>query len=162
MKTLLILRHAKSSLKSPKLSDHDRPLDELARQDAHRLGGLLRNKELVPNYIASSTALRAKTTAELVAKGCRYVGDVVLEEPLYQAKPIDYMKVLERVPDKYQRVLLVGHNPTIEDTIEMLTGSPNIVMLPCTLAHLDLPVRKWSDLGKEIDFEAKLIGVILP
>ncbi|HEV2876960.1 MAG TPA: histidine phosphatase family protein, partial [Nitrososphaeraceae archaeon] len=61
MKTLLILRHAKSSLKSQKLSDHDRPLDELARQDAHRLGGLLRSKELVPDYIASSTALRAKT-----------------------------------------------------------------------------------------------------
>ena len=72
------------------------------------------------------------------------------------------MKVLERVPDRYQRVLLVGHNPTIEDTIEMLTGSPNIVMLPCTLAHLDLPVLYWSDLVKETDFEAKLIGVILP
>jgi phosphohistidine phosphatase len=72
------------------------------------------------------------------------------------------MKVLGQVPDRYQRVLLVGHNPTIEDTIEMLTGSPNIAMLPCTLAHLDLPVQKWSDLGKGIDFEAKLIGVILP
>ena len=160
MKTLLILRHAKSSLKVPKLADHDRPLDELARQDAYRLGALLRSKELVPDYIASSTALRAKTTADLVAEGCGYVGEVVLKQPLYQAKPIDYMKVLERLPDRYQRVLLVGHNPTIEDIIEILTGSSNIAMLPCTLAHLDLPVRKWSDLGKGIDFEAKLIDVL--
>jgi phosphohistidine phosphatase len=159
---LLILRHAKSSLKVPKLADHDRPLDELARQDAYRLGGLLRSKELVPNYIASSTALRAKSTADLVAEGCGYVGEVVLKQPLYQAKPIDYMKVLERLPDIYQRVLLVGHNPTIEDIIEILTGSSNIAMLPCTLAHLDLPVRKWSDLGKGIDFEAKLIDVLRP
>ena len=159
---MLILRHAKSSLKSPKLADHDRPLDELARQDTYRLGGLLRSKELVPNYIASSTALRAKTTADLVAEGCGYVGEVVLKKSLYQAKPIDYMKVLQRLPDRYQRVLLVGHNPTIEDTIEILTGSSNIAMLPCTLAHLDLPVRKWSDLSKGIDFEAKLIDVLRP
>jgi phosphohistidine phosphatase len=69
---------------------------------------------------------------------------------------------LERLPDRYQRVLLVGHNPTIEDIIEILTGSSNITMLPCTLAHLDLPVRKWSDLGKGIDFEAKLIDVLHP
>lgn len=159
---MLILRHAKSSLKGPKLADHDRPLDELARQDAYRLGGLLRSKELVPNYITSSTALRAESTADLVAEGCGYVGEVVLKQPLYQAKPIDYMKVLERLPDRYQRVLLVGHNPTIEDIIEILTGSSNIAMLPCTLAHLDLPVRKWSDLGKGIDFEAKLIDVLRP
>jgi phosphohistidine phosphatase len=162
LKTLLILRHAKSSLKSPKLSDHDRPLDELARQDAYQLGELLRNKELVPHYIVSSTALRAKTTADLMAEGCGYVGEVVLEQPLYQANPIYYMKVLERLPDRYQRVLLVGHNPAIEATIEMLIGSLNIAMLPCTLAHLDLPVRKWSDLGKGIDFEAKLIDVLRP
>jgi phosphohistidine phosphatase len=81
LKTLLILRHAKSSLKSPKLSDHDRPLDELALRDAYQLGELLRNKELVPHYIVSSTALRAKTTADLVAEGCRYVGEVDLEQP---------------------------------------------------------------------------------
>jgi phosphohistidine phosphatase SixA len=72
------------------------------------------------------------------------------------------MKVLERLPDRYQRVLLVGHNPTIEATIEMLIGSSNIAMLPCTLVHLDLPIRKWSDLGKGIDFEAKLIDVLRP
>ena len=162
MKTLLVLRHAKSSLKSPKLSDHDRPLDELALRDAYQLGELLRNKELVPHYIVSSTALRAKTTADLVSEGCGYVGEVVLEQPLYQPNPIYYMKVLERLPDRYQRVLLIGHNPTIEDTIEMLIGSSNVAMLPCTLAHLDLSIRKWSDLGKGIDFEAKLIDVLRP
>jgi phosphohistidine phosphatase len=144
------------------LSDHDRPLDELARQDAYQLGELLRNKELVPHYIVSSTALRAKTTADLVSEGCGYVGEVVLEQPLYQPNPIYYMKVLERLPDRYQRVLLIGHNPTIEDTIEMLIGSSNVAMLPCTLAHLDLSIRKWSDLGKGIDFEAKLIDVLRP
>jgi phosphohistidine phosphatase len=162
LKTLLILRHARSSLKSSNSSDHDRPLDELARQDALRVGKLLRNKELVPDFIVSSTALRAKSTADLVAKGCRYAGEVVLEQLLYHAKPIDYMKVLERLSDIHERVLLVGHNPTVEDAIEMLIGSPDTTMSPCTLAHLDLPIQKWSDLRQGNNFGAELIGVLRP
>jgi phosphohistidine phosphatase len=162
LKTLLILRHARSSLKSPNLSDHDRPLDELARQDALWIGKLLRNKELVPDFIVSSTALRAKTTADLVAKGCSFVGEVVFDQLLYHAKPIDYIKVLERLSDRYERVLLVGHNPTVEDAIEMLIGSPDTTMSPCTLAHLDLPIQKWSDLRQGNNFGAELIGVLRP
>jgi phosphohistidine phosphatase len=162
LKTLLILRHAKSSFKNPNLSDHDRPLDELARKDALQLGKLLRNKELVPDFIVSSTALRAKTTADLVADGCRFVGEVVLKQPLYQAKPIDYVKILEQLSDRYERVLLIGHNPTVEDAIEMLIGSSDVTMSPCTLAHLDLTIRKWSDLKQGTNFGAKLIGVMRP
>ena len=162
MKVLLLLRHAKSILKSPNLSDHDRPLDVPARQDALQVGKLLRYKKLVPEYIVSSTALRAKSTADLLAEGCGYAGEVVLEQTLYQANPKDYIKVLERLPDRYQRVLLVGHNPAIEDTIEMFISSTDVVMHPSTLAHIDLPIRKWSELYKENDFRGKLIEVLSP
>jgi phosphohistidine phosphatase len=88
MKSLLILRHAKSRPKDPNLSDHDRPLDELGKDDALIMGKLIRDKkDLVPDFIISSNALRAKTTAELVAKGCTYEGDIVLNHSLYEAKP---------------------------------------------------------------------------
>jgi phosphohistidine phosphatase len=162
LKTLLFLRHAKSTPKSPNLSDHDRPLDEHARHDALQAGKLLRNKELIPDYVVSSTALRARSTADLVAESCGYVGEVALEQALYQAKPKDYISVLEQLPDRYKRVMVVGHNPTIEDTIEMLIGSSDIVMRPSTLAHLDLPITKWSDLGRESNFRAKLVDVLSP
>lgn len=72
MKTLLILHHAKSSLKDSSVPDHDRPLDELAKQVALLIGKLLRDRGLIPDFIMSSTALRAKTTTDLVVEGCKY------------------------------------------------------------------------------------------
>jgi phosphohistidine phosphatase len=82
LKTLLILRHAKSSLKDPNIVDHERPLDELAKKDALQMGKLIRDKVLIPDFILSSTAVRAKTTTELVAEGSKYKGDIVFEQSL--------------------------------------------------------------------------------
>jgi phosphohistidine phosphatase len=152
MKTLLILRHAKSRPKDASLSDHDRPLDELGKDDALRMGKLISRdkKDLVPDFIISSNALRAKTTAELVAKGCKYEADIVLDHSLYEAKSKGYLAILETVSDRYSTVLIVGHNPTIEEIIQMLTDSPDVVVMPsCTLAHLSLPIEKWSDLSSK-------------
>jgi phosphohistidine phosphatase len=150
MKTLLILRHAKSRPRDPNLSDHDRPLDELGKCDALNMGKLIRYKDLIPDFIISSTALRAKTTAEIVAKECKYEGDTVLDHSLYEAKPKDYLAIIETLSERYSNILLVAHNPTIEETIQMLTdysSDDEIVMPSCALAHLSLPIEKWSDLN---------------
>ena len=163
MKTLLILRHAKSSLKDPNIADHERPSDELAKKDALQMGKLLRDRGLIPDFILSSTAVRAKTTAELVAEGCKYKGDIVLEQSLYKAKPKDYSKIIEGLSDKYVSILLVGHNPAVEEAIEMFTGLLDITMSACALAHLNIPIEKWSDLkqGKN-NIRAELIEVMKP
>lgn len=145
MKTLLILRHAKSSLKAPGIPDHERSLDELAKQDALHMGNLLKEKGLIPDFILSSTALRARVTTEFVVEGCQYKGDIILEQSLYQAKSKDYIRIIEGLSDKYPRVLLVGHNPAVEEVIEILTGSSDVTMPACALAHLNLPIEKWSD-----------------
>jgi|SRR5436190_20508558 phosphohistidine phosphatase len=167
IKTLLILRHAKSRPKDPNLSDHDRPLDELGKDDALCMGKLISRdkKDLVPDLIISSNALRAKATAQLVAKGCEYEGDIVLNRSLYEAKPKDYINILETLSDRYSHVLLVGHNPTIEEAIEMLTGSSDdkIVMPSCALAHLSIPIEKWSDLkNSKTKYQAVLKEIIQP
>jgi phosphohistidine phosphatase len=149
MKTLLILRHAKAVSKDPNLSDHDRPLDDIGKEDALRMGRLIKDKDIIPCFIISSTALRAKTTAELVANGCKYEGDIILDNSLYEAKPKDYLAILETLSEKYSSVLIVGHNPVIEETIQMLTDSSDVVTIPsCALAHLILPIEKWSDMSK--------------
>src|SRR2546423_9938894 len=101
MKTVLILRHAKAVPKDLSLSDHDRPLDKLGEDDALRMGKLIKDKGIIPSFIISSTALRAKTTAELVAKGCSYQGEIVLDSSLYEAKPKDYLSRLETLSDRY-------------------------------------------------------------
>jgi phosphohistidine phosphatase len=154
MKTLLILRHAKAVPKDPNVSDQDRPLDKLGEDDALRMGKLMKDKDMIPSLIISSTALRAKTTAELVAKGCGYEGDIFLDQSLYEAKPKDYLAILETLSDRYSSVLIVGHNPVIEETIQMLTDSSDVLPIPsCALAHLSLPIEKWSDLSSNSKIE---------
>ena len=153
MKTL-ILRHAKAVPKRLSLSDHDRPLDKVGEEDALHMGKLIKDKDIIPSTITSSTALRAKTTAELVAKGCSYQGDIILNQSLYKAKPKDYLAILQTLSDKYGSVLIVGHNPTVEDTIQMLTESYDLLAIPpCTLVHFSLPIEKWSDLSSRTKME---------
>jgi phosphohistidine phosphatase len=150
-------------LKDPSIADHERPLDELAKNDALQMGKLLRDRGLIPDFIMSSTAVRAKTTTDLVAQGCEYKGDIVFEQSLYKAKPKDYLKIIEGLSDRYVRVLLVGHNPAVEEAIEMFTGSLDITMSACALAYLNLPIEKWSDLKQEKNnIRAELIEVIRP
>ena len=83
MKTLLLLRHAKSSWKHPELADHDRPLNKRGKRDAPSIGQLVSDKGLVPDLIMSSTAKRARKTARAVAKASGYKGKIELTPTFY-------------------------------------------------------------------------------
>jgi phosphohistidine phosphatase len=121
-KTLLILRHAKSSWKEPGLADHDRPLNKRGRRDAPRIGELVRARSLVPDLILSSTAVRARTTAEMVAEACGYSHAIELSRELYGAGPEACVQALRDLYYDDDRVLLVGHNPGIGQLATALTG----------------------------------------
>src|SRR5688500_2653227 len=99
MKTLLILRHAKSSWDDASLDDHERPLNARGRRDAPRMGDLLRDELLVPDLIITSDAVRAHTTALAVAEAAGYIGPIVVEPRLYHASPEDVLAVLATVAD---------------------------------------------------------------
>jgi phosphohistidine phosphatase len=159
MKTLLILRHAKSSWKHLELVDHDRPLNKRGKRDAPYMGKLLRYKNLIPDMILSSTAMRALSTAEAVAKVCGYKGEITLTSSFYQAGPEAYMEVLRRISDDCRIVLVVGHNPGLEELIEMLTGEVR-PMQTCTLSQVNLFIRRWEALNS--DTKGKLIMVLQP
>jgi phosphohistidine phosphatase len=161
MKTLLLLRHAKSSWKDPDLSDYDRPLNKRGQNDAPRMGKLLKDEELIPDLIMSSTAARANKTAELVAKECKYKGEIVLNHSLYGAEPADYLKILEGLSDTYKAVLVVGHSPSLGETVEVLTGSPDVIMPTCSLAHIRLSIQNWDELNKQ-KIKGKLVKVWRP
>jgi len=149
MKTLLILRHAKSSWKHPELADHARPLKKRGERAAPRMGELLIEEELVPQLIISSTAKRALKTAELVAEACQYDSEVQPEPGLYGAGPMGYIKTLQAVPDVYQRIMVVGHNPGLEVLLEVLTGEA--VWLPtAALAHVELPIDTWAEIREYV------------
>jgi phosphohistidine phosphatase len=161
MKTLLILRHAKSSWKFPDLSDHDRPLNRRGKRDAPIMGRLLEEKDLVPDLIISSTARRARDTAETVAKHSGYKGKRNKFESLYAAEPDAYLTVLRNLSDEYQKVLIVGHNPGLEELIEKLTGEYHI-MPTCTLAHIEFDMEKWSALLPRRTDHGRLVDTLRP
>ena len=152
MKSVLILRHAKSSWKDPDLPDHDRPLNKRGKRDAPLMGRLLKKEHLVPDVIISSTAIRARSTAEAVAKASGYKGEIILNKSLYAAGPEAYLAVMHDLSDEYVRVLIIGHNPGLEELVEMLTGEIHL-MPTCSLAHVKLRIGKWSDVDNKIKGE---------
>jgi phosphohistidine phosphatase len=140
---LLLMRHAKSSWDNPGWSDHDRPLNERGMRDAPRMGHFLSEHGLEPSLIVSSTAIRARQTAERVAEVCRYTGPIVFEPQLYHASTSDWSHVFARLPDEHHRVLCVGHNPGLEQLLKSWTGD-EIEMPTAALAVADVRVSEWS------------------
>ncbi|MCY3698722.1 MAG: histidine phosphatase family protein [Gemmatimonadetes bacterium] len=146
MKTLLILRHAKSSWDQPGLRDHDRPLNPRGRRDAPRMGRFLAERDLVPDRIVSSTAVRARTTAELAAAEFGEEVEIETTHDLYGASPDGYIEVAEAMGGTAERLMLVGHNPGITSLVWHLTGEGEY-MPTAALAAVELDIEDWSELG---------------
>ena len=159
MKTLLLLRHAKSSWKHPELTDYDRPLNKRGKRTAPLMGALLQDENLIPDFILCSSAVRAHITAVLVAKACAYIGKIKKTRKLYLAEPQAYIEVLLQVADKHVRVLVVGHNPGLEALIEALTGE-TMAMPTASLALIELSLKRWREL--DMNSECKLVNVWRP
>ena len=160
MKTLLVLRHAKSSWDDSSVVDRERPLNARGRRDAPRIGDLLRDEGVVPDLIITSDAVRAHTTALAVAEAAEYSGDVVVDPMLYLASPDDILAVLNSIPDPQPAtVMIVGHNPGLEDFIAQLTGTRE-EMPTAALARLAVPVDLWADLADSV--QATLVNLWRP
>jgi len=159
MKTLLILRHAKSSWDYFNLSDHDRPLNKRGKKDAPLMGELLLHEDLIPELIISSTAKRAIKTAEYVAYACGFTGKLQATQLFYHADPETYLEVLQALPRNLNRILIVGHNPGLEELVEDLTGE-SVVFTTANIAQIELLIDQWSELS--FDQEYKLVNLWKP
>ncbi len=148
MKTLLLLRHGKSSWTDTSLADHDRPLKKRGREAAKRMGRLIRELNLVPDHILTSSAARAAATAELAATEAKFDGEVEVVPVLYHADPSAFVAIVSRIPNQFSRVLVVGHNPGLEDWLDRLIG--HVETFPtAALAHVELPIEAWLDLSTD-------------
>lgn len=159
MKTLLILRHAKSSWDNPNLTDYERPLNKRGKRDAPRMGDHIRKQGLVPERILTSSAKRARKTAKKVAKACRFDGKVKRLDEFYHAPPGVYLETLQTITDKNQCVMVVGHNPTMEQLVRHLTNQ-STTMPTAALAHIELPIQNWKLL--DINTKGKLVNLWKP
>jgi phosphohistidine phosphatase len=145
MKSLLIMRHAKSSRDLPLLADHDRPLNLRGKKDAPLMGELLREKDLVPEIIISSTATRAVETAVAVSQACQYEGEIEYKRELYTEGIAGYLEEIRKVADSLKCTLIIGHNPDLEELVERLTGN-QVTLTTASIALVDLPIERWQDL----------------
>ncbi len=150
MKTLLILRHAKSSWSNPILADIDRPLNKRGKRDAPRMGVLLYEQDLVPDLILCSPAVRARKTAQAVSQSSGYEGEIKFHSDLYPGDPDTLLEILYSIPDQIETILIVAHNPGLEEFLYLLTGES--ASLPtAALAQISLPIHRWLDLDDEVE-----------
>jgi phosphohistidine phosphatase len=147
---LLILRHAKSSWADEGLDDWQRPLNERGERDAPRVGALIRQLSLLPDVIISSDAVRAETTARAVASAAGYKGRIQISPDLYHATPNAILEVIRQAPDGARSVLIVGHNPGLEDLVAQLTGG-RVDLPTAALVHISVPVDQWRDVEARRD-----------
>lgn len=159
MKKLLILRHAKAESHDGPIQDHERELTKKGRKTAERMGQLLRERGLVPDLVLSSTAERARVTAELTAQAVGYQGTIQTLAELYLAEPPAYLEALRRYGADAACVLVVGHNPGIETLIYRLSGQPEH-MPTAAIAECELAIERWSELGNEA--RATVLNVFRP
>lgn len=143
MKTLMVMRHAKSSWDDPQLDDHDRPLNARGLRDAPRMAAWLLEQDCCPDSITCSTALRAVTTARLVADGLEAEIPFQTTADLYHANLEAWQHVIRNLPAESIRALCVGHNPGIEMLFHAVTGASERFPT-ATICVLELSIDDWE------------------
>jgi phosphohistidine phosphatase len=145
MKTLYLLRHAKSSWDDPDLKDFDRPLNKRGLKAAPRVGALLQKQKLQPDIVLSSPALRAKQTTHIVCEAAGLSSLINFDERIYEAGVQRLFEIVIGFSDTINVAVMVGHNPGFEELVSALTGESQR-MPTAALACIELKIKKWSDL----------------
>lgn len=159
MKTLLLMRHAKSTIDKKVTDDRDRSLSKRGEKNAERMGELLKDEKMIPDLILASNANRARQTAELVIEALKYKGDRCFLNKLYMAELEAYAQEIQRISDDANIVLLIGHNPTLESLLQIMIGK--VISLPTgSVAHVTLPIDAWKDF--QVQTQAELVTLWRP
>jgi len=159
-KILYLVRHAKSSWKDASLDDRERPLNKRGRRSAPDMGSRMAAQGHRPDLIISSPAMRAISTATIIAEHVNYAGsDIIRHEDLYFSG-IDHMRgVLEDLDNRYRKVMMVGHNPAMTYFMNYL-GDLTIASMPtCAIAVIGFDIVTWADLPSA---QGTLLGYDFP
>lgn len=160
MKTLYLIRHAKSDRSDPSLNDFERPLNKRGEHDAPFMGHILAKAGVHPDLILSSPALRAKTTAVLIAKQIQFATDKIeYAESLYLADADTMMRVLQTIPSSVQNVFLIAHNPGLTELSDALCESAIDTIPTCGIVALRLKKDDWISIGNH---SAELVSFDYP
>lgn len=147
MKTLILVRHAKSSWAEPGQADFERPLNDRGKMNAPEMGQRLAARKIPLQLIVSSPAKRAKKTAKLMAAEIRYPEEQIMYEmDIYEASLEELLAVLRNVEDRYQHLMMVGHNPGLSYLVNYLSKTSVNHMPTCAMAYLHLNIDSWKQV----------------
>jgi len=146
MKRVLVYRHAKTEKTGANMADFVRELTDEGERQARSMGRILARQFLTPQLVITSDAVRAVQTAELTREEAAFEADIREREELYGADAADYVSVLREQDDAYDTLMIVGHNPAIEDLLGMLVRR-EITMKTGWIAMLEFKVSAWEELG---------------
>jgi phosphohistidine phosphatase len=165
MKTLYLLRHAKSSWDDPTLADHDRPLAPRGRTAAPRMAVWLRTEARRPELVICSSAARARETWDLVARELQPAPEVDIRRAVYDAGPEQLVAIVRGTPSRVRTLMLVGHNPAMEDAAALLAGGGDTRALAtmqskyptAAVAELTFDLDSWSEIGRDTGHLARFV-----
>lgn len=159
MKTVLFMRHAKSSWDHPGLADHDRPLNKRGVSAARKMGDFLDDLEILPDVIISSTSERTRETIKFFLQTSSFSGNIYYSRILYHGGTEEIIEAIKEFIDDSDCVMILGHNPGTEDAIEDFTGE-YIRMPTAAIAQVDFDIQRWEDFDDKC--EGELVNVWRP
>lgn len=144
VKTLLVLRHAKSSWDTPGISDRERPLNKRGRKAASRMGALVAHKEIEPEVILSSTAERTRETVARLVEAADFEPELRFLDELYLAQALTYLEVLADLGSHVETAMVVGHNPGLEELVSGLAAR-HVRYPTAALSVIRLRIDAWHE-----------------
>jgi phosphohistidine phosphatase len=149
MKTLYLVRHAKSSWKYPNLDDFERPLNKRGRKNAPFMGKILKKLKVAPDLVMSSPANRAATTARIIAAAINYpLEDIVYSEAIYEFSENALIRVIKQIEDTVNNAMVVGHNPAINGLANYIGDQPISNIPTCGVFCVELDISSWTKIGE--------------
>ncbi len=157
MKTLVIVRHAKSSWDQPVLSDHDRPLKKRGYKDAPLMGAVLADWGPPVDRVLSSSAVRALETAEIIVQEMGLpLDEIQIEEDLYHASSSEILDIIEEQEDDLDGLMLFGHNPGMTDLVNRLSDLDLSNLPTAGVVILQYEVENWGAITQVDPFQAMI------
>ncbi|MBX2841627.1 MAG: histidine phosphatase family protein [Flammeovirgaceae bacterium] len=151
MKTLYLVRHAKSSWKDISLDDFDRPLNKRGKRDAPFMGKRLKKQGIKPNLIIASSAKRAKKTAKIFAEEMGYPeGKIKFAKKIYEAGSTELFEIIKNQDNQVKSLMLVGHNPELTSLSNYLSDYEILNIPTSGISCIKLPIENWKELKAKI------------
>jgi len=148
MKTLYLVRHAKSSWKYPNLDDFERPLNNRGRKNAPFMGKVLKKLKVAPDLVISSPANRASTTARMIAAAINYpLGNIRYSEAIYEFSEKALIHVVKQINDAVNKAMVVGHNPALNGLANYIGDQPIGNIPTCGAICVELDISSWAKLN---------------